>query len=465
MDTNSVTRKKSLFYDVDAIDFSHLTFSKSAIWKLLIPLMVEQFLTSLMGMVDSIMVTRVGSAAISAVSLTDSINVLVIQVFAALATGGTIVCSQYLGHEDVHRATEAAKQVLFAVVMISVSITCLCILFRVPLLHLIFGQVERDVMFNSLTYFLLTALSFPFIAIYQAGAAFYRAGGNSRFPLCISVIGNVLNIIGNAVYIFLFHWGVFGAALSTLLSRIFLAVVVLVCLRRPRQPIVLTGLRHIRPNGRLISRVLAIGIPSGIENGMFQFGKLAIQSSVSTLGTTAIAAQAMTIILENLNGIAAIGIGIGLMTIVGQTLGAGKKEEAKYYIVRLTLYAEITVTISCILVWFLMRPITLLAGLDPESGKICYQLILVITIIKPIAWTPGFIPAYGMRAAGDVRFSMILSTLTMWLCRVALATVLIRVFGFGPIAVWIGQCSDWAIRGVLFYFRFRSNRWLEHEVI
>ncbi|MBO5094514.1 MAG: polysaccharide biosynthesis C-terminal domain-containing protein, partial [Lachnospiraceae bacterium] len=248
-------------YDKSKIDKNNMMFTGSGLRALLIPVIVEQLLNSFMGMADTMMVSQVGSAAISAVSLVDSINVLVIQVFAALATGGTIICSQYLGRKDTEDCNEAAKQVALTVTVISVTITALCVIFRTPLLHVTFGQVEADVMADSMIYFLITALSFPFIALFSAGSAFYRAGGESKFPMSISVLSNLLNIAGNAVLIFGFHLGVAGAALSTLASRIFCAVVVFYFLRKPKQPIVLSNYFSIRPNFPLIVKILAIGIP------------------------------------------------------------------------------------------------------------------------------------------------------------------------------------------------------------
>ena len=287
----------------------------------------------------------------------------------------------------------------------------------------------------------------------------------SRFPMMISVLSNGLNIAGNAVLIFGFQMGVEGAALSTLFSRIFCAVVIFWNLRKPDQVIVVNHYLKIRPNFPLIGKILSIGIPSGIENGMFQFGKLAIQSTVSTLGTVAIAAQAMTNILENLNGIAAIGIGIGLMTVVGQCLGAGRKDEAIYYIKKLSLVSEVVIIASCLIIFILTKPITMLAGMESASARLCFEMITFITIAKPICWVPSFIPPYGLRAAGDVKFSMIVSCCTMWLCRVSLCIYLCRVWGFGPIAVWIGMACDWMLRSIIFTARFHSRKWLNHHVI
>ena len=440
-------------------------FTNKMLRSLLVTVIFEHVLNSLMGTVDTMMVSNVGSAAISAVSLVDSINVLVIQAFSALAAGGAIICSQYIGQKNHEMANKSARQVLFIITAISAAVTALCLAFRMPLLQLIFGKVEADVMTASRTYFFYTALSFPFIALYDAGASIFRSQGNTRGPMVVSVISNVINIGGNAVLIWVFHMGVAGAAIATLASRVFCAVVVLWQLRLDRQPIVVKDYIQIRPDGKMISRILALGIPSGVENSMFQLGKLAIQSSVSTLGTVAIAAQAMTNILENLNGIAAIGVGIGLMTVVGQCLGAGRKDEAVYYIKKLCVLAEIIIIASCLLVFALTIPITKLGGMEPESSRMCFHMVSWITIVKPLVWVMGFIPAYGLRAAGDVKFSMVTSCITMWAFRFCLCVYLIRFQGFGPMAVWIGMFTDWTIRGIIFGIRFHSRKWLNHKVV
>lgn len=460
----SIRRLEAKVYDRSQVDFNHLLFTGPDLRKLLIPLIIENMLTAFMGMADSLMVTRVGSAAISAVSLTDSINNLVIELLQALAAGGTIICSQYIGAGNRKRSNQAARQVVLAVLVISIGIMLSCLIFRGPILRVIFGSVEPAVMTAALTYFFFTALSFPAIGLFQVGAAFYRAGGNSRFPMTVSVISNVMNIIGNSIFIFVFHWGVMGAALSTLLSRIFAAVVLMGYLRLPRQDIVIRDYKSIHPDFSMITRILSIGIPAGIENSMFQFGKLAIQSSVSTLGTTAIAAQAMTIIFENLNGIGAAAVGIGLMTVAGQTLGAGKLEEAKYYFLKLMWIGEMVVLISCAAVYVIAEPAMVLSGLVPEARVMSMQMLTFISLVKLVIWVPAFIIPYGLKAAGDVRFTMISSSLSMWLLRVVAATVLIRVFGFGPIAVWIGMALDWLVRAVLYTWRFLSGKWI-HQVI
>ena len=440
-------------------------FTKKQLWALLIPLMVEQVLNSLMGTADTMMVSNVGSAAISAVSLVDSINTLILNIFSALATGGAIVCSQYIGKQRTDSANAAGRQLILSMFVISTIISAVCVIFRAPLLSLIFGKVDADVMQNALIYMLITGLSFPFIGLYNASAALFRSSGNSKLPMTVSMISNCINIVGNAIFIFGLKLGVAGAALSTLTSRIFCAAVIMYIQTKPKQTIYISNYLAIRPDLPMVKMILGFGIPTGIENGMFQFGKLAIQSTVSTLGTTAIAAQAMTAVLEGFSSMAGMGIGLGMVTVVGQCIGAGRKDEAKRYILKLTWYGEVSIIISCVLLYIACDLITTLGGMEPEAASLCKQMTLAITIYKPIAWSFSFMPGYGMRAAGDVKFSMITSSITMWTCRVFLTIVLIRFFGWGPMAVWIGMFTDWTARSICFATRFFTGGWLKKKAV
>ncbi len=431
---------------------------------MLIPIIAEQFLNSLMGMADSMMVSNVGAAALSGVSLVDSINNLVVQAFAAMATGGVIICATYVGQKDMKRANEAASQIIFVSALLSALVMLFCLIFRDILLTLIFGEIEADVMKAARIYFLLSILSYPGIALSAAGAAVFRAQSKTKLPMNVAIISNLLNVAGNALFIFAFRMGVFGAALATLLSRLFSAIVMLALLARKNQEIRVASYHKIKPDTGKIKRILAMGIPNGIENSMFQFGKLAIQSSVSLLGTTAIAAQAMANIFENVNGVAGCGVGIGLMTVIGQCLGAGRKDEAIYYTKKMIGWGYIAITVSCLFTYAIARPVVHLAGMEQASAALCIYMLGWITIVKPILWSPSFITAYSLRAAGDVKFSMIIASLTMWLCRVTMATFLIRVAGIGPMGVWIGMFSDWGIRAIIFTLRFRSGKWI-HKVV
>ena len=228
--------KKKLF----DIDKDNLMFHNKALFALLIPIVVEQLLNSFMGMVDTMMVSNLGSQAISGVSLVDSVNNLIVQLFSAMATGAAIICSHYIGMKDREGANKAARQVVLTVATIAVVITIAGLILRRPLLSFIFGKVEPEVMSNAVTYFLYTALSYPFLALFSAGSAIFRSCGNSRYPMMVSVISNVINVCGNALLMFVFNMGVAGAAISTLVSRVFCMVVIFIALSKPKIDIVVS---------------------------------------------------------------------------------------------------------------------------------------------------------------------------------------------------------------------------------
>ena len=418
-----------------------------------------------MGTVDTLVVSNLGSAAISAVSLVDSINVLVIQAFFALASGGTVVCSHYLGCKKENHAREAARQLVFITFIMSLIIAGVCLALNRSVLKLIFGDVEAAVMKNARIYFFFSAVSYPFIALYDDGSSILRAQENSRLPMLISVWANVLNLALNLVFVWVFHWGVAGSASATMLARIFSMAVVTYKLRNPDLEIPLRNYFSIRPDWKEIKRILHIGIPSGVENSMFQFGKLAIQSTVSLMGTAAIAAQGMTNIIENLNGILAMGVGVGLMTVVGGILrrrsqgrGGLLHQKALYY-----FRNHCGCFLSC----------NVCSGPPNHTFRRhgacqCKNVHLHGNLdhdCKATCMGNGIYSCYGLRAAGDVKFSMTVSVLSMWLCRVTLAMILARVFHMGPMAVWIGMFTDWTIRCVIFTIRFKNRKWLNHQVI
>lgn len=440
-------------------------FSNQSLRRLLIPLMIEQLLNSLVGTVDTMMVANVGSAAVAGVSLVDSINKLMLFMFTALATGGAVVCAQYLGRKDHKNSGRAAGQVLLSAFVLGVLIGGICLAFRKGILRLIFGAVEESVMQAAEVYFLYTALTYPFIALFNAGAAIYRASGNTKLPMVISTCANVLNVVGNAVLMFGFDMGVAGAAIATLVSFVFGTVVLLGFLSRPGQTVEVGKLANLRPDWKVILLVLSIGLPSGIENAMFQFGKLIVQSTVSTLGTTAIAANAIVTVLEYMGSMPSTAIGTGLVTVAGQCMGAGKVDEAKRYIKKLTLWAAVVLLVVNGIILALTMPVTKLAGLSPDEAQLTFSVMLVISILKPFLWPLSFIPINGLRAAGDVRFTMIAATISMWVCRVGVTTVLCRFMGIGLVGIWIGCMVDWCMRSIIFSGRYLSGKWTRHNVI
>ena len=433
--------------------------------KLIYPLIIEQVMLSLMGIVDTLMVSNVGESAVSAVSCVDSINKLVVYLLQSVATGGVILCSQYMGYKNQKKANDTAGQVLLCGFFISLIIMAVCIGFRDGLLSLIFGRVEADVMEASRSYFLITAFSYPPMALFSACSAIYRATGNSKLPMMVSAASNVLNVIGNAILLFVLKMGVAGAAISTTGSVLVSAVIMLYVMRRPNLAIQIGKLTKLRPHLKTMLWVLKIGIPTGIENSMFQFGKLVVQSTVSTLGTTAIASNAIVVSLELISSMPPMGMYIGLMTIVGTCIGAGKLDDAKFYIRTFTKWGGVIVFVLGWIVFAITLPVSRLAGLSDSAADLTVEVMLMISVLKPFLWPNGFIPNNGMRAAGDGLYSMVTSTISMWVARVALSTVLCRVFGLGLFGIWIGYEADWGVRSLCNIFRFRSGKWTRHHVM
>ena len=306
-------------------------FTRRQLTALLLPLIAEQALSVTIGLADTLMVSSVGEAAVSGVSLVDTFNTLMIQIMSALATGGAVVASQYIGHREEKNARASAAQILFILSVFSLAVAAVVVVGRHAILRGIFGSIDADVMRYAETYFLLSALSYPFIGLYNAGAALFRAQGNSKVSMMSSLVMNVVNIGGNAILIFGFGMGVLGAALASLVSRAIACIAVLFLLQKPGCMLRIEGLAALRPNGRLIQRILRVGIPAGIENGMFQIGKLSVASLTSTLGTAAIAANAVANTTSTFLNIPASAVGLAVLTVVGQCLGAGEKEQAVWY--------------------------------------------------------------------------------------------------------------------------------------
>lgn len=445
---------------------SSLLFSRDALLRLIIPLVIEQLLLMTVGMADTVMVTTSGEAAVSGVSLVDNINTLIIQVFSALSTGGAVVVSQYLGRQDTDNAKAASKQLLYAMCALSLLLMGAALVLRQHILALIFGRVEADVMENALVYFLLTATAYPFMGIYNAGAALFRAMGNSKVSMFCSLVVNVINITVNAVLIFGFGMGVMGAALASLVSRAVACVVVLYLLQKPACPLRVDGLRALAPDVGLIRRILRVGIPAGIENGMFQIGKLSVSSLTSTLGTAAIAANAVANTTTTFLNIPANAVGMAALTVVGQCLGAGEKEQAVYYSRRLLLTAYCgawVMNLSAFL--FANRFAISLFNLSPEAQTMALQVMVWFNFVSLFFWPSSFTLPNILRAAGDARFTMAVSILSMWVFRVGFCYVMVLGFHGRLLSIWMGMFLDWVFRSLCFFVRFARGRWMEQSVI
>ena len=344
-------------------------------------------------------------------------------------------------------------------------LSALGIAFHTGLLRLTFGRVEDAIMAQAIRYFLITAVSYPFLAIAQSSSAQFRAGGNSRLPMLVTALANCVNIAGNAVLIFGFHMGVAGAAIATLFSRFVNAGALLILQRNPELEIPFRDYRSIRPQKQMIASVCRIAIPTGIENSLFQLGRLLVQSTVSTLGTTAIAAQAMTYTLDSIQSMPGIAFGIGLMTVAGRCMGAGRPEEAKKYTKKLCIAGWLVLLGSEIVILLATVPATTLSGLSAPAADLTFRLMVIITLVKTPLWIPAFALPNTLRASGDVTYSAAVSAGSMWLFRVGGSALLCRVLGFGLIGVWIGWFLDWVCRDCFYIARYLQGKWQSKTVL
>ena len=428
-------------------------FTRDQLIKLLAPLIVEQLLTVLVGMADVVMVAAVGETAVSGVSLVDSISILIIQIMGAMATGGAVVCSQYLGKRQVRDAGTAAGQLVFVTLAISMAVTAAALAGNRHLLAVIFGQVEQEVMDNAQTYFWITALSYPFIGLYNACAALFRSMGNSKVSMFTALVMNGINITGNAICVFGLKMGVAGVAYPTLISRMTAAVLILILLQNRHNALRIRKIRALRPHPRMIRTILSIGIPGGLESGMFQFGKIFLQSLVSSLGTASIASYAVACNLVTLLYLPGNALGLGLITIVGQCVGAGKPKEAMHYTRLLLGINYLILAVISTAMFFGTDWLVSVYNLSSEAAAISHVLLRAHCAAM-ILWPAAFTLPNALRAAMDARFTMMVSVFSMWAFRIGFAYVFVNLFKLGVPGVWYGMFIDWAFRAAVFLARF-----------
>ncbi len=440
-------------------------FTNHDLKKLIIPLMIEQLLAVTVGFADTIMVSHVGEAAVSAVSLVDGINILLINIFAALGTGGAVVAAQFIGQGSHEKARYSAKQLIFITAILSLIVMGVVLVFNGSLLHLIFGNVEVDVMKNAEIYFMFSALSYPFIALYNSGAALFRAVGNSKISMINSAIMNVINIILNAIFIYILRWGVFGAVFATLIARAVACCVILYMLIHSESELRIEDVRHWKWDGIYIRKILSIGIPSGLENGMFQFGKILVQSLIATFGTYSIAANAVSNNLAQMQIIPGMAMGLAMVTVVGQCVGAGDYEQAKYYIKKLMKMTYLTM-IGLVALILLITPMILpIYHLSTQTTDLAYQCIFLHGFFAATIWPLSFTFPNALRAANDAKYTMIVSASSMWIFRFCLSYVLGQYFQMGLIGVWVAMFVDWIVRVIFFVWRYISGKWMNRQLI
>lgn len=440
-------------------------YTRQQLARLIWPLLLEQFLAVTMGLADTFMVSSVSEAAVSSVSLVDTLNVLVFQILSALASGGAVVVSQYMGQKNIQRMKKCSAQ-LYSVLLIStVAVMLVAFAGSKGILRFVFGSIDSHVMGYAQTYFLISAVSYPFMGAYSAGAALFRAQGNSKVSMKASLVMNVINIFGNALLIYGFGMGVLGAALATLAGRIFSAVWVTLQQQKPDHPFRIDKIADLRPERDQIRPILIIGIPSGLENGMFQIGKLCVSSLTATLGTSAIAANAVANTVATVANIPGNTIGLAVIPVIGRCLGAGDRKQAKYYAKLLLALAAIGLAGMNIAVYASIPAVAEAYHLTVAAKEMCIEVIRLFCIFSIFFWALSFTLPQVLRSGGDAKYTMSISILSMWIFRVVLSYFFVLQMDMGLLGVWLGMCIDWVCRSIFFVIRFLNGKWMEHKVI
>lgn len=434
-------------------------FSNQDLRKLIIPLIIEQFLQISVGLVDSVMVASVGEAAVSGVSLVDSVFILFINVFSALATGGAVVAGQYIGRKDAETGCRAAWQMLLFVGALSILVMAACYVFRDFILYQVFGDIDAEVRHNSKVFLLIVSASIPFIALYNAGAAVFRVMGNSKIAMQMSLLMNGINLVGIAILIYGFHFGVAGAGIPTLVARVAAAVIIIVLLCDQKRLLHLPRPFIFHVDKMLLKRILYIGVPNGLENSMFQLGKILVLSLVSSFGTAAIAANAIGNYVAMFAILPGIALGYTTITVVSQCVGAGDYQQVRYYTKKLIKLCYLSMLAFNGIVVLALPLILHVYGLSDLASHYARQILLYHAVCAVTIWPLSFTLPNTLRASNDVSLTMLISILSMWVFRVGFSYLLGLYFHLELFGVWISMTIDWLIRAICFVLRYRSGKW------
>ncbi len=439
-------------------------FTNHDLKRFILPMIIEQFLALLVGMSDSIMVATVGEHAVSGVSLVDNIFILLIYLFSALATGGSVIMGQYLGQSNHEQANKAVNQLILFTALFALTITAGLYLTRDMILHNVFGDIEANVMEAAKLYLLIVSASIPFIALYNAGAAVFRTMGNAQVPMYLSLIMNTINVGGNAILIFVFDMGVAGAAIATLTSRVISGIAIVVLLRNPSLMLHLKRPFSFRLDIGMLKKIAYIGIPNGLENGMFQLGKIMVLSIIASFGTAAIAANAVANIIATFQVLPGMSVGMAVITVCSRCVGAGDYEAAKFYTRKIVRLVHILIICFSTVTLLALPGIMYLYNLSPEAMGFTKQIVWYHGICCMLFWPEAFTLANTLRAASDVKYCMILSIISMWVFRIGFSYILGVRLGLGVLGVWMAMTIDWAVRALLFIHRYRGTKWHHSSV-
>lgn len=441
------------------------SFSNQDLTNLIIPLFLEQLLVALVGMADVFVIGFVGETAVSGVSLVNSFNTIFLNLFTALAAGGAVVISQYIGRGEKELAGSSACQLALAAALFSVVAAVLILLNCEPLLRLLFGKVEPEVMTACISYLRISAYSYPALAVYNAGAALYRSFGKTRTTMYISIASNCINVVGNCIGVFVLKAGVAGVAWPSLIARTFSAVVITVLCFSQKNPVSYFWQGLLRLESNLQAKILRIAVPNGFESGIFQLVKVALSSVISMFGTYQIAANGVAQSFWSMAALVCVAMGPVFITVIGQCMGAGDTEAAEYYFHKLLKIALVFATAWNLFIFALTPVVMHFYTLEPETKQLVIWLVLIHNIFNSIAFPFADPLGKGLRACGDVGFTTGISLFTTIGVRLVFSMLFAVVWKMGVIGIAFAMCLDWSMRGIIFWCRFKQGKWKNLKVI
>ena len=443
----------------------NLIFTNRDLLRLIFPLIIELALELIVGLIDSVMVSSVGEAAVSGVSLVDSVMQLLIYIFAALASGGAVVAGQYLGAKKREDAKQSVNELLWLNMLLAMAIMLFALLFSDWILRHLFGRIEDEVFYHAQRYFFVVAFSIPAIGIFEAGTAIFRTMSDSKTTMKISLLMNAMNGVGNAILIYVCSMGTQGAAIATLISRWMAAILITALLLNPKRELCIERTLKHRFDFKKVKSILAMGVPGGVENGIFQLGKIMILGLVTTFGTTAITANAVTQTMASIEMIPGSAIQLAVITIISRCVGTGDYEQVKYYNRKLLKISYLAVFIWSMIMVSGLPVILLFYHLSKGTEELAKTMFLVHTLGAVLLWPLAFDLPASLRAAGDVRFPMIVSICSMWIFRFGGAYILAKMLGFGVIGVWVAMAIlDWGFRAGCYIIRWYRGKWKEKGI-
>ncbi|MEE0965826.1 MAG: MATE family efflux transporter [Bacilli bacterium] len=442
-----------------------MMFSNKDLKNMIVPMFFEQLLVMLVGIVDTFVISYAGESAVSGVSLVNSFNTIFIYLFTALASGGAVVISQYIGKKDKENSVKSSSQLFMFSTIFSIVIAVLVLIFNESLLKLLFGEVENSVMDACITYLRISAYSYPAIAIYNAGAALYRSMGKTKVTMYISIVSNIINAVGNMIGVFVLHAGVAGVAYPSLLARLFSAVVITVLCFKKSNITYYVKEWILKFDVKLLKSILNIAVPNGIEQGVFQLVKVALSSVVAMFGTYQIAANGVAQSIWSLAALVGVTMGPIFITVIGQCMGAGDIDSAKYYFKKLMKWTLVFSIIWNVFIFVLTPFIMKFYALSDQTIDLIIVLVLIHNIFNTVAFPFSGPLSNGLRATGDVKFTMIVSIASTVLGRFVFSIILAVYMNLGVIGIALAMCLDWSIRAVVFYLRLKSEKWTKFKVI